>query len=52
MQPTQLSLMLEQVPAPARQLLVQLPPEQVAAAIALLACLLAKAATGMEAGDE
>ena len=42
MQPTQLSLMPDQVPAPPRDLLVQLPMTQVAAAIALLADLIAK----------
>ena len=53
MQPTQLSLLPEQVPAPAAQLLAQLPETQVVAAVELLARLLAKAATTMEVpGDE
>lgn len=42
MQPTQLSLMPDQVPAPPPTLLVQLPVTQVAAAVALLATLIAK----------
>lgn len=46
MQPTQLSLLPEQVPAPPAQLLAQLPETQVAAAVELLARLLAAAATG------
>jgi hypothetical protein len=41
-QPTQLSLMPDQVPAPPPTLLAQLPEVQVAAAIALLAALIAK----------
>lgn len=53
MQPTQLSLMPEQLPAPMAQLLAQLPDAQVAAAVALLARLLAKTTTAPEAsGDE
>ncbi len=42
MQPVQLSLMPEQVPAPARSVLAQLPDQQVAAAVAVLATLIAK----------
>ena len=42
MQPVQLSLMPEQVPAPAPTLLAQLPDRQVAAAVAVLADLIAK----------
>jgi hypothetical protein len=42
-QPTQLSLMPDRV-APPRELLAQLPPAQVAAAVELLARVLAKAA--------
>ncbi|GAA4264213.1 hypothetical protein GCM10022255_115770 [Dactylosporangium darangshiense] len=45
MQPVQLSLMPEQVPAPPATLIVQLPAGQVAAALALLAALIARAAT-------
>ncbi len=44
MQPTQLSLMPDGVPAPPRELRAQLPPAQVAAAVELLARVLAKAA--------
>ena len=44
MQPTQLSLMPEQTPAPAAALVEQLPAAQVAAAVGLLAHLIAKAA--------
>lgn len=42
MQPAQLSLLPDQVPAPPAALLAQLPPTQVAAAITLLARLIAK----------
>lgn len=42
MQPTQLSLMPDQVSAPPPTLLFQLPVTQVAAAIALLAAVIAK----------
>lgn len=55
MQPVQLSLMPEQVPAPPDTLIAQLPESQVAAAIVLLAALIAKAATvaqAREVGDE
>jgi hypothetical protein len=55
MQPVQLSLLPDQVPAPPPALLAQLPDPQVAAAIALLAGLIAKAATALmpeAAGDE
>jgi hypothetical protein len=41
-QPAQLSLLPDQVPAPPAALLAQLPPTQVAAAITLLARLIAK----------
>jgi hypothetical protein len=44
MQPVQLSLLPDQVPAPPPELLAQLPDADVAAAIALLAGLIAKAA--------
>ena len=44
MQPTQLSLMPDQLPAPAVALVEQLPAPQVAAAVGLLARLIAKAA--------
>ena len=44
MQPVQLSLMPDQVPAPPATLLDQLPEPRVAAAIATLAGLIAKAA--------
>jgi hypothetical protein len=58
-QPVQLSLMPEQVPTPAPSVLAQLPDQQVAAAVAVLATLIAKtvnptlaSATSEEAGDE
>jgi hypothetical protein len=58
-QPVQLSLMPEQFPAPPAMLIVELPVQQVAAAVALLAHLIAKTAdpdlaalAGTEAGDE
>jgi hypothetical protein len=41
-QPVQLSLMPDQVPAPAPSVLAQLPDQQVAAAVAVLATLIAK----------
>jgi hypothetical protein len=42
-QPAQLSLLSDHVPAPPPTLVAQLPPSQVAAAITLLARLIAKA---------
>ena len=45
MQPAQLSLLPDQVPAPPEALLAQLPEPDVAAAITLLARLIAKAST-------
>jgi hypothetical protein len=58
-QPVQLSLMPEQFPAPPAVLIAELPAQQVAAAVALLAHLIAKTAdpelagpAGAEAGDE
>jgi hypothetical protein len=53
-QPVQLSLLPDQVPAPLPDLIGQLPDSHVAAAVALLAGLIARAqATGAaEAGDE
>jgi anti-sigma factor RsiW len=41
-QPVQLSLMPDQVPAPAPSVLAQLPDQQVAAAVSVLATLIAK----------
>jgi hypothetical protein len=41
-QPVQLSLMPEQVPAPAPTLIAQLPDRQVAATVAVLAALMAR----------
>jgi hypothetical protein len=41
-QPVQLSLMPERVPAPAPTLIAQLPDQQVAAAVAVLAALIAR----------
>jgi len=54
MQPVQLSLMPEQIPAPPAEALVSLPGERVAAAIRVLARLIARvaAATVTGAGDE
>jgi hypothetical protein len=43
-QPVQLSLIPEQVPAPPAVLIAELPVQQVAAAVALLAHLIAKTA--------
>jgi hypothetical protein len=53
-QPAQLSLLPDQVPAPPPQLLAQLPAPQVAAAVAMLAGLIARAAVPaqMEAGGD
>ena len=42
MQPVQLSLLPDQVPAPLPDLIGQLPPADVAAAVTLLAALIAK----------
>ena len=58
MQPVQLSLLPDQVPAPLPDLIGQLPGNDVAAAVALLAGLIARAqaagaaGTAREAGDE
>jgi hypothetical protein len=54
-QPVQLSLLPEQVPAPLPDLIGQLPGPQLETAIALLAALIARAraaAVTAEAGDE
>jgi hypothetical protein len=53
-QPVQLSLLPDQVPAPLPDLIGQLREEDVAAAVALLARLIARAqaAAAAEAGDE
>ena len=51
MQPTQLSLLPEQIPAPVPELIGQFPVPQVEAAMALLARLIAKAG-GTGDGDE
>jgi len=55
-QPVQLSLLPDQVPAPPPAIIGQLPARQVDAAVALLAGLIAKAAgataAGAGAGDE
>jgi hypothetical protein len=50
-QPTQLSLLPEQIPAPVPDLIRQLPAPQVEAAMALLALLITRAAAGA-AGTE
>ena len=52
MQPTQLSLMPDQVPAPLPDLIGQFPAPQVEAAMALLAVLIARAAAAGAAGAE
>lgn len=53
MQPAQPSLIPELAPTPPRVLIVELPEAQLAAAVALLADLIAKAAVArQEAGDE
>ena len=54
MQPVQLSLLPDQVPAPLPDLIGQLPQDNVAAAVTLLAGLIARAqaAAEAEAGDE
>ena len=44
MQPVQLSLLPDQVPAPPVMLIAQLPDVHVTAAVMLLACLIARAA--------
>ena len=51
MQPVQLSLLPDQVPAPPPELIGQLPGSQVETAITLLAGLIVKAAVA-GAGDE
>jgi len=51
-QPAQLSLLPDQVPAPPLDLLGQLPGQQVTAAIMLLAGLIAKAGQPGAVGDE
>jgi hypothetical protein len=54
-QPTQLSLLPEQIPAPVPDLIRQFPAPQVEAAMALLALLIIRAAAGAagtEAADE
>ena len=52
MQPNQLSLLPDPVPAPSPDLLAQLPGSQVTAATMLLAGLIAKAGQPEVAGDE
>ena len=52
MQPTQLSLLPDQVPAPPPDLLARLPGPQVTAAIMALAGLIAKAGQPGVTGDE
>jgi hypothetical protein len=51
-QPTQLSLLPDQVPAPPPDLLARLPGPQVTAAIMALASLIAKAGQPGVTGDE
>ena len=52
MQPAQLSLLPDPVPAPPPDLLARLPGSQVTAAIMLLAGLIAKAGRPEVTGDE
>jgi hypothetical protein len=52
MQPAQLSLLPEQIPAPVQVVLAQLPEPGVADAIRLLAHLIAKAAVEGEGPDD
>jgi hypothetical protein len=56
MQPVQLSLMPDQVPAPPPVVIAQLPEAEVSEAVRQLASLIARAASalapGTEAGDE
>ncbi len=52
MQPVQLSLLPDQVPAPPRALLAQLPGSQVTAVIMLLAALIARAGQPEVTGGE
>ncbi len=52
MQPVQLSLLPDQVPAPPPDLLARLPGSQVTAAIMLLAGLIARTGQPEVSGDE
>ncbi len=52
MQPVQLSLLPDQVPAPPPDLIGQLPGPRVETATTLLAGLIARAAVAAGAGDE
>ena len=52
MQPVQLSLLPEQVPAPLPELIGQLPEEEVTQAVAQLARLIARLQASKGAGDE
>jgi hypothetical protein len=51
-QPVQLSLLPDQVPAPLPELIGQLPGSRVETATTLLAALIARAAVAAGAGDE
>jgi hypothetical protein len=51
-QPVQLSLLPDQVPAPLPELAGQLPEENITEAVTLLACLIARTRAAKEAGDE
>ena len=51
-QPVQLSLLPDQVPAPLPDLIGQFPGPQIQAAVTLLAALIAKAAVAAGTGDE
>lgn len=52
MEPVQLSLLATEVPAPPNQVAAELPPDDVAEAVQLLARLIVKAATQGVCGDE
>jgi hypothetical protein len=51
-QPVQLSLLPDQVPAPLPELISQLPEEKVTEAVTQLAGLIARMQAAKEAGDE
>jgi hypothetical protein len=51
-QPVQLSLLPEEVPAPLPELISQLPEEEVTEAVGLLAGLIARTQAAKGAGDE
>ena len=52
MQPVQLSLLPEEVPAPLPELIGQLPEDNITEAVTQLAALIARMQAAREAGDE